>query len=137
MEWRKPKREGLQELAAIDYRACCLAIGVGYRSRFSSRDRDPSVSGSLRRHTADAWGGILDKAGVPNAPLLTTDQVATHPQTRALDMMVRCSDDDIEVVGIPLAFDGARPRARTAAPAPGQHNILLKTAASKRTTHAK
>jgi crotonobetainyl-CoA:carnitine CoA-transferase CaiB-like acyl-CoA transferase len=52
-------------------------------------------------------------------------------------MMERCADDDIELVGIPLAFDGARPRARTAAPALGQHNAILRTSASKRTTHAK
>jgi crotonobetainyl-CoA:carnitine CoA-transferase CaiB-like acyl-CoA transferase len=52
-------------------------------------------------------------------------------------MMVRCSDDDIEVVGIPLAFDGTRPRARTAAPTLGQHNAILRTPASKGTTNAK
>jgi crotonobetainyl-CoA:carnitine CoA-transferase CaiB-like acyl-CoA transferase len=120
-----------------DHRACCPAIGVGYRSRFSSRVRDLSVSGSRRRHTANALGEILDRAGVPSAPLLTTDRVATHPQTRTLDMMVRCSDDDIEVVGIPLAFDGARPHARTAAPTLGQHNTPFETSASKRTNNAK
>jgi crotonobetainyl-CoA:carnitine CoA-transferase CaiB-like acyl-CoA transferase len=52
-------------------------------------------------------------------------------------MMVRCSDDDIELVGIPLAFDGTRPRARTAAPALGQHNAILRTPAGMGTTNAK
>lgn len=107
-------------------------------ARVVNRERlIPQIQAAVGRHTADALGEILDAAGVPNAPLLTTDQVARHPQTRALDMMVRCSDDDIELVGIPLAFDGARPRARTAAPALGQHNAILRTSASKRTTHAK
>lgn len=107
-------------------------------ARVVNRERlIPLIQAAVSRHTADALGEILDKAGVPNAPLLTTDQVATHPQTRALDMTVRCSDDDIELVGIPLAFDGARPRARTAAPTLGQHNTILKKSASKRTTHAK
>jgi crotonobetainyl-CoA:carnitine CoA-transferase CaiB-like acyl-CoA transferase len=96
----------------------------------------PQIEAAARRYSADALGKILDEAGVPNAPLLTTDQVARHPQTRALDMTVRCTDDDIELVGIPLAFDGTRPRARTAAPALGQHNALLRTAAGKRTTNA-
>ncbi|QDW39925.1 CoA transferase [Bradyrhizobium sp. KBS0727] len=107
-------------------------------ARVVNRERlIPQIQTAVGRYTADALGEILDEAGVPNAPLLTTDQVARHPQTRALDMMVRCSDDDIELVGIPLAFDGARPRARTAAPALGQHNGILRTSASKRTTHAK
>jgi crotonobetainyl-CoA:carnitine CoA-transferase CaiB-like acyl-CoA transferase len=107
-------------------------------ARVVNRERlIPQIETAVRRYSADALGSILDAAGVPNAPLLTTDQVARHPQTRALDMMVRCSDDDIEVVGIPLAFDGTRPRARTAAPALGQHNAILRTPASKGTSNAK
>lgn len=107
-------------------------------ARVVNRERlIPLIQAAVGRHTAESLGEILDSAGVPNAPLLTTDQVATHPQTRALDMTVRCSDDDIELVGIPLAFDGARPRARKAAPALGQHNTILEKSASKRTTHAK
>ena len=107
-------------------------------ARVVNRERlIPQIEAAVRRYPADALGRILDEAGVPNAPLLTTDQVARHPQTRALDMMVRCSDDDIEVVGIPLAFDGTRPRARMAAPTLGQHNAILRTPASKGTTNAK
>jgi crotonobetainyl-CoA:carnitine CoA-transferase CaiB-like acyl-CoA transferase len=107
-------------------------------ARVVNRERlIPQIEAAVRRYPADALGRILDEAGVPNAPLLTTDQVARHPQTQALDMMVRCSDDDIEVVGIPLAFDGTRPRARTAAPTLGQHNAILRTPASKGTTNAK
>jgi crotonobetainyl-CoA:carnitine CoA-transferase CaiB-like acyl-CoA transferase len=107
-------------------------------ARVVNRERlIPQIEAAVRRYSADTLGQILDDAGVPNAPLLTTDQVARHPQTRALDMMVRCSDDDIEVVGIPLAFDGRRPRARTAAPTLGQHNAILRTPASKGTANAK
>lgn len=107
-------------------------------ARVVNRERlIPQIEAAVRGYSADALGKILDKAGVPNAPLLTTDQVARHPQTRALDMMVRCTHDDIELVGIPLAFDGTRPRARTAAPALGQHNAILRTSAGKGTTNAK
>jgi crotonobetainyl-CoA:carnitine CoA-transferase CaiB-like acyl-CoA transferase len=107
-------------------------------ARVVNRERlIPQIEAAVRGHSADALGKILDQAGVPNAPLLTTDQVARHAQTRALDMMVRCSDDDIELVGIPLAFDGTRPRARTAAPALGQHNAILRTPAGMGTTNAK
>lgn len=130
------------------FRKLCAALGLealGHDPDFATnaarvvnRERlIPQIAAAVRRYTADALGGILDEAGVPNAPLLTTDQVARHPQTRALDMMMRCAGDDIELVGLPLAFDGARPRAHTAAPALGQHNAILRTHANKGTTHAK
>jgi crotonobetainyl-CoA:carnitine CoA-transferase CaiB-like acyl-CoA transferase len=106
-------------------------------ARVVNRERlIPQIQSAARAYSADALGKVLDAAGVPNAPLLATDQVARHPQTLALDMMVRCSDDDIDLVGIPLAFDGARPRARTAAPALGQHNAILQQSVSKRTSNA-
>lgn len=104
---------------------------VGHRERLI-----PQIETAVRRHSVDALGAILDCAGVPNAPLLTTDQVAVHAQTRALEMTVRCSEDDIDLVGIPLSFDGARPRARTPAPALGQHNAILQTTGGKEKVHA-
>jgi crotonobetainyl-CoA:carnitine CoA-transferase CaiB-like acyl-CoA transferase len=106
-------------------------------ARVVNRERlIPPIEAAVRRHSAEALGNILDAAGVPNAPLLDVDQVAKHPQTRALGMMERCGDDDLELVGIPLAFDGARPRARTPAPALGQHNAVLRTPACKGATDA-
>lgn len=107
-------------------------------ARVVNRERlIPQIQSAVRGYSADALGKLLDAAGVPNAPLLATDQVAQHPQTRALNMMVRCSEDDIELVGIPLAFDGARPRARTPAPALGQHDAIFRLPVSKGTTDAK
>ncbi|MGY3617939.1 CaiB/BaiF CoA transferase family protein [Bradyrhizobium sp. USDA 10063] len=96
----------------------------------------PQIEAAVRQYAGEALGKLLDEAGVPNAPLLGIDEVAKHPQTRALDMTVRC-DDDIELVGIPLAFNGARPRARTPAPTLGQHNAILRTSASTETANAK
>jgi crotonobetainyl-CoA:carnitine CoA-transferase CaiB-like acyl-CoA transferase len=97
--------------------------------RVVNRDRlIPEIAGAVRLYTTEALGQVLDAAGVPNAPLLTVDQVADHPQTRALDMTVRCEGDDIELMGIPLTFDGARPRARAIAPKLGEHNAVLNVA---------
>lgn len=106
-------------------------------ARVVNRERlIPQVGAAARLYTADALGQILDEAGVPNAPLLTVDQVAVHPQTRALDMALRCEGDDIELVGIPISFNGERPRARTAAPELGEYNAILKGAGKKRGRHA-
>jgi crotonobetainyl-CoA:carnitine CoA-transferase CaiB-like acyl-CoA transferase len=85
----------------------------------------PQIAATVRLHGTDALGEILDAAGVPNAPLFTVDQVVRHPQTRALDMTVRCGANGIDLVGAPLAFDGKRPRARTGAPKLDEHNALL------------
>jgi crotonobetainyl-CoA:carnitine CoA-transferase CaiB-like acyl-CoA transferase len=124
------------------YRRLCAALNLpalandpGFATnatRVINRERLlPQLAAAVRRHTTDALGGILDAAGVPNAPLLTVDQVAGHPQTHALGMMVRCGSDGIDLVGVPLAFDGERPRAPTVAPKLGEHNALLATAAPK------
>ena len=97
----------------------------------------PKIEAAVRRYSIEALGRLLDDAGVPNAPLLSVDQVATHPQTSALEMLGRCDDDDIELVGIPLSFDGERPRTRAPAPALGQHNAILQTSATEEKADAK
>jgi crotonobetainyl-CoA:carnitine CoA-transferase CaiB-like acyl-CoA transferase len=124
------------------YRRLCAALNLPAlaqdadfatnANRVVNRERLlPQLAAAVRQHATDALGDILDKAGVPNAPLLTVDQVAEHPQTRALDMMTRCGTDGIDLVGVPLAFDGKRPRARAAAPKLGEHDAVLAAAAPK------
>ncbi len=130
------------------FRKLCSALGLDAlaqdadfatnAARVVNRKRlVPEIGAAVRRHSAEALGRLLDAAGVPNAPLLAVDEVAAHPQTRALDMIARCDNDEIELVGIPLAFDGTRPRARTAAPALGEHDAILRTSAIEETGNAK
>ncbi len=107
---------GLAELADLpDYRL--------NSSRVQNRERlIPLIADAVRRYTAEELGTSLDKEGVPNAPLLTIDQVATHPQTRALGMSLPCDDDELELIGIPITFDDERPRTRQRAPKFGEHD---------------
>jgi crotonobetainyl-CoA:carnitine CoA-transferase CaiB-like acyl-CoA transferase len=99
------------------------AVNAG---RVVNRDRLlPVIADAVRRHSAHELGLLLDAAGVPNAPLLTVDQVAVHPQTLALGMLGRCGDEEIDLVGLPITLDGARPRSKTAAPGLGQHSTAL------------
>jgi len=96
-------------------------------ARVVNRDRlIPRIAAATAGFSVEALGQRLDEAGVPNAPLLDIAQVAGHPQTQALDMVVKSSSDGIGLVGMPLSFDGRRPRARSGAPALGQHNGVLK-----------
>jgi crotonobetainyl-CoA:carnitine CoA-transferase CaiB-like acyl-CoA transferase len=97
----------------------------------------PQIEAAASEYSVDALGKLLDAAGVPNAPLLSVDQVATHPQTKSLEMTIRCSEDDIDLVGVPLSFNGARPRARTPAPVLGQHNALFEVPSPKEVVDAK
>src|SRR5512132_4189701 len=73
------------------------------------------------RSSAD-WARRLDAAGVPNAPIQSIDQVVAHPQTRALGIVQPAPDVDMQLVGLPLSFDGKRPAFRRVAPDLGQHN---------------
>ena len=118
------------------YRKLCGALGLEAissnpsfatnRARVVNRERlIPEITAVTQTLNTDALGRTLDEAGVPNAPLLDVDEVSSHPQPRALDMTVRCSADDIDLMGIPLSFDGERPRARRRAPRLGEHNALL------------
>jgi crotonobetainyl-CoA:carnitine CoA-transferase CaiB-like acyl-CoA transferase len=86
----------------------------------------PMIQDAIRRFLPDDLSARLDEAGVPNAPLLTVDQVAGHAQTMALEMTVTCDGDELPLVGVPLAFGGERPRARRPAPALGEHDAALK-----------
>lgn len=80
----------------------------------------PMISEVIKQQSYDDLSAKLDAVGVPNAPLLSVDEVARHPQTEALDMSVEV--EGLRVMGVPLTFNGERPRARTAAPRLGEHN---------------
>jgi crotonobetainyl-CoA:carnitine CoA-transferase CaiB-like acyl-CoA transferase len=82
----------------------------------------PRIAAALSSYTVETLGQRLDQAGVPNAPVLTVDRVAQHPQTRALGMIAPSADDPLPLVGIPLSFDGERPRASRRSPRLGEHN---------------
>jgi len=68
------------------------------------------------------WAKLLEAAGIPNGPIHTLDQVVADAQTRALGMIQKRPDSDLELVGLPLSFDGARPPFTKPAPALGEDN---------------
>lgn len=63
------------------------------------------------------WTAKLTEVGVPCAPLQTAVEVIAHPQTKALGMLSEV--DGMSLVGLPLRFDGVRPKIRHRAPALG------------------
>lgn len=73
----------------------------------------------VTKKTSDEWRQILDAAEIPNAPMQTIAEVLEHPQTKALDMMQPSPDGAITLLGLPLCFDGERPKFRKSPPALG------------------
>ncbi|HWL47630.1 MAG TPA: CoA transferase [Sphingomonadaceae bacterium] len=67
----------------------------------------------------------LSLAGVPNAPVLSLDQVVVDPQFEALGICQPVGDGGRPLIGLPLSFDGERPALETSSPALGEANALL------------
>ena len=75
-----------------------------------------------------SWQAQLDAAGIPNAPLRSTAEVMADPQTLALDILQDVPRTKALSVGIPVRFDGVRPRLRLPAPSLGEHTAdILET----------
>jgi len=95
-------------------------------ARVVNRERlIPMVAKAVAQFDAEDLGRRLDALGVPNAPLLGVEDVAKHPQLKALDITAQC-DDGLSLVSIPIAFDGKRPRTTRRAPKLGEHNANVK-----------
>jgi crotonobetainyl-CoA:carnitine CoA-transferase CaiB-like acyl-CoA transferase len=76
----------------------------------------------LRTGTVERWMDALEAAGVPCAPILTVPEVLEQPQTQALGMLQTIPESGVDVIGLPLRFDGVRPPVRRPAPRVGEHN---------------
>jgi crotonobetainyl-CoA:carnitine CoA-transferase CaiB-like acyl-CoA transferase len=75
----------------------------------------------LTRSTGE-WIDRLEAAGVPCAPINGLREVLAEPQVAALGMIQRVPGDELELVGLPLSFDGVRPTIRLAPPKVGEHD---------------
>jgi crotonobetainyl-CoA:carnitine CoA-transferase CaiB-like acyl-CoA transferase len=75
----------------------------------------------LTRSTGE-WIDRLEAAGVPCAPIHGLAEVLAQPQTDALGIVQRLPGEDLELVALPLSFDGERPAIRRAPPGLGEHD---------------
>lgn len=82
---------------------------------------EPIVAAESRAH----WQAALHAAGVPSAPVQNVPEMMADPQTRALDIL-QSLDGGLELMGLPLSFDGERPAPRAYAPKLGEHNERIK-----------
>lgn len=112
-------------LAAID--AEDLAERAGFATnpeRLMNRD---VVNGALAERTSafglDELVKRLEAAGVPHSPVQTVDRVVRDEQVQAMGMLTPLPHprvEELQVLNLPMTFDGAYPELRTAPPDLGQ-----------------
>ena len=64
----------------------------------------------------DTWVEKLRAAGVPSAPIQNIPEVLASDQTDALEIMQKVPETNLNLVGMPVSFDGERPAMRMAPP---------------------
>jgi crotonobetainyl-CoA:carnitine CoA-transferase CaiB-like acyl-CoA transferase len=84
------------------------------------------IEGVLKTRPAIEWLERLEQAGIPCAPINTLKDVLAEPQTAASGMIQKVPGLDMEVMGLPLRFDGERPPLPGTTPALGEHNTAIK-----------
>lgn len=152
---RPPKKMGTENAGIAPYRAykardgwlviaagndnlferLCDALGTNWikDSRFSSNaqrvlnreELNELLSEKVSRFTVAELRTELDASSVPNAPVLTLDQVVADTQFQALKILQPVEDGGGELIGLPLSFDGDRPPLRTSSPDLGEGNDLI------------
>jgi crotonobetainyl-CoA:carnitine CoA-transferase CaiB-like acyl-CoA transferase len=98
------------------------ALRVANRAALNKR-----IDDIVRTGTAADWADRLSAAGVPCAPIQTVGQVISHAQTKAVEMISPTPDGSLELVRLPLRFDGERPAIRSNPPVLGADNAILDT----------
>lgn len=95
-------------------------------ARVRNRERlIPMLERIFEQRDRAEWSERLDRGGVPYAPIQRVDEVATHPQTLALELIQQAPDRDMKLVGLPLSFDGTRAPFVRSAPALGDDTNLV------------
>jgi crotonobetainyl-CoA:carnitine CoA-transferase CaiB-like acyl-CoA transferase len=85
----------------------------------------PLLAEAMRGKTSAEWEALLEEAGIPASPIHDIAAVKAHPHVQALGMFQRMGEHDLEGVGLPVSFDGARPPVRSGAPRLAEANAAL------------
>ena len=83
------------------------------------------IDAIMAQQTTAHWIERLEAAGVPCSPVNDLAQMLAHPQTGALGLVQDVPGTGMRFIGLPLSFDGQRPRPVSAPPKLGEHNALL------------
>ncbi len=99
--------------------------------RFAHKDvLLPEIEAIMLTRTKGEWLDRLEQAGIPCAPIHTMPEALAHEQTVATGIVQAVPGTDLELMGLPISFDGGRPAIRRAPPALGEHDGEIKGAPS-------
>jgi crotonobetainyl-CoA:carnitine CoA-transferase CaiB-like acyl-CoA transferase len=85
----------------------------------------PILQDETRKYPTATLNEMLDKAGVPCAPVNTVDRVLQDPQTAAREMVVEVPHPlihDLKLLGIPIKLSDTPGDIRLPPPLKGQHS---------------
>lgn len=98
---------------------------LGYYERMDHYfELKPIVEEIFASRPRAEWEARLIAEDVPFAPVLTMGDLATHPQTRWLDLL-EPERGGMVLVRPPVRFDGSRPERSVAAPEVGEHSAEI------------
>jgi crotonobetainyl-CoA:carnitine CoA-transferase CaiB-like acyl-CoA transferase len=85
-----------------------------------------SLRAILATRSKEDWVTAFEAAGIPCAPVLTIPEVLEEQQTKALGMLqVISGTSGMQLIGLPLSFDGQRPKPRLPSPKLGAHTEVV------------
>jgi len=79
------------------------------------------IEAEMAKRSSGEWSELLERAGIPCAPVQNVGEMLAHPQMKALGLLQSVAGSSIPLLGLPISFDGVRPDAGRAAPALGAH----------------
>ncbi len=117
------------------YPMLCTLLGcpeLGQDPRFKTgKDRMANLdelidllNARFRTRTTADWLPLLEEAGIPSGPVLSIQEMLSHPQTLARDMVVAVEHPvagRVETIGLPAKFSETPGGVVSAAPLFGQH----------------
>lgn len=96
------------------------ADDVRYKTNADRVDHRDEILAAVQTAVGDAprdtWVEKLRAAGVPSAPIQSIPEVLKTDQTDALEIMQNVPETNLNLVGMPICFDGERPAMRMAPP---------------------
>jgi crotonobetainyl-CoA:carnitine CoA-transferase CaiB-like acyl-CoA transferase len=78
----------------------------------------------VANYTLAEMRGLLERAGVPNAPVQTLNEVLADEHAQALGIFQKGPEGALQTVGLPLRFDGVRPAYERGAPKLGEDGSI-------------
>ncbi|AMN39874.1 CaiB/BaiF CoA transferase family protein [Rhodoplanes sp. Z2-YC6860] len=95
----------------------------GNRARITSRvELIRLIAEKIATQPRQFWIKTLTESGVPCAPVNTIPEVLKEPQVEALGILQKVADTGVTLAGLPLSFNGQRPKIRKLGPRLGQDN---------------